>query len=293
MTQGETAEFPPSPFAKHQGALDLGGSEVDVYVLDRGERVISLRATLKAIANRDGGNLAEFIGVTALKSYIDKDLVLAETIEFNIPGTQMKGRGIPAERFLDICRAYVEAWKNKALTTDRQNEIAMQCAVILSACAKVGFIALIDEATGYQYERAEDALQIKLKAFIAEELRDWEKTFPDELWEEFGRLSKWKGPLHSRPKWWGHVVLETIYEALDPDIASYLKAHKPPPRHGQNYHQWMTQDVGLKSLLTHIHQVIGVAKTCSSMKEFREKVGHLYKKEPIQLTLFVPKLPER
>jgi P63C domain len=49
-------------------------------------------------------------------------------------------------------------------------------------------IALIDEATGYQYERAEDALQVKLRAFIADELRAWEKTFPDELWEEFGRL---------------------------------------------------------------------------------------------------------
>jgi hypothetical protein len=52
----------------------------------------------------------------------------------------------------------------------------------------IGLIALIDEATGYQYERAEDALQVKLRAFIADELRAWEKTFPDELWEEFGDL---------------------------------------------------------------------------------------------------------
>jgi hypothetical protein len=43
-------------------------------------------------------------------------------------------------------------------------------------------------ATGYQFERADDALQIKLRAFIAEELRAWEKAFPDELWAEFGRL---------------------------------------------------------------------------------------------------------
>ena len=58
-------------------------------------------------------------------------------------------------------------------------------------------------ATGYQYVRAEDALQVQLRAFLAEELRDWEKTFPDELWQEFGRLTGWSGPLHSRPKWWG------------------------------------------------------------------------------------------
>jgi hypothetical protein len=75
--------------------------------------------------------------------------------------------------------------------------------------AKLGLIALIDEATGYQYERAEDALQVKLRAFIADELRAWQKTFPDELWEEFGRLTNWKGALHTRPKWWGNLVDRT------------------------------------------------------------------------------------
>ena len=38
------------PSAKFQGDLDLGGMPVDAYVLDGGERVISIRSTLKAIA---------------------------------------------------------------------------------------------------------------------------------------------------------------------------------------------------------------------------------------------------
>ncbi len=71
--------------------------------------------------------------------------------------------------------------------------------------------ALIDEATGYQYERAEDALQVKLRAFIADELCDWEKAFPDELWQEFGRLTGRETPLQTRPKWWGKLVIEMIY----------------------------------------------------------------------------------
>ncbi len=45
--------------------------------------------------------------------------------------------------------------------------------MFLSACAKVGLDALIDEATGYQFERADDALRVKLRAFIADELRAW------------------------------------------------------------------------------------------------------------------------
>ena len=51
-----------------------------------------------------------------------------------------------------------------------------------------------------KYERKEDELQIKLRLYIAEELREWEKTFPDELWEEFGRLTNWSTPLKTRPK---------------------------------------------------------------------------------------------
>jgi len=176
------------------------------------------------------------------------------------------------------------------LATDRQREIAIRCSILLASCAKIGLIALIDEATGYQKEREEDALQIKLRAFIAEELREWEKTFPDELWEEFGRLSKWQGPLYLRPKWWGKLVLELIYNALDPDIAKHLKSNKPPPRHGQNYHQWLTEDIGLRALITHIHQVIGIAKTCETMTELREKIAHYYGKDPLQLAMHIPPL---
>ena len=58
------------------------------------------------------------------------------------------------------------------LTADRQRGIAIRCSILSASCAKVWFIALIDEATGYQYERETDALQIKLRTFIATELRE-------------------------------------------------------------------------------------------------------------------------
>lgn len=282
MADADDMALPPSPFAKYRGDLLLGDATVDCYVLDTKERVISLGATVKALAERTGGNLGDYIGAQALKPFINKDLILGETIGFNLPGTQFTGKGIPAERFLEICQGYVSALSANALSTDRQREIAIRCSILLSSCAKVGLIALIDEATGYQYEREEDALQIKLRAFIADELRDWEKTFPDELWEEFGRLTKWGGPLHSRPKWWGKLVMELIYTALDPDVAKYLKENKPPARYGQNYHQWLTSDVGLKSLIPHIHQVIGISKTCNTIGDLKEKVAYHYKKTPMQ-----------
>lgn len=279
-----------APTAIYQGTLSLGSSTVDAYVLNDERRVISLSAVVRSIADKDRGALADYLGVSALKPYINADLVAAELIDFEIPGLPGLAKGIKAEVFLDICTAYVNALRDDALTTQRQGEIAIKCSILLASCAKVGLIALIDEATGFQYVRDEDALQIKLRAYISEELRAWEKTFPDQLWEEFGRLTAWKGSLHSRPKWWGKLVMELIYDALDPDVARHLREHKPPPRKGMSYHSWMTADVGLKNLIPHIYQVIGIAKTCMNMKELREKVAFHYGKEPMQLSMSVSQL---
>lgn len=273
-------------FAKHIGMLDLGGNELDVYVLSNEERVISLNKVVKAISGKEGGNLGEYLGVSALNGFIDKDLILGESYEFEIGGTQFRGRGITAENFLKMCQGYVAALQKGALSTARQREIAVQCSIILGSCAKIGLIALIDEATGYQYERAEDALQVKLRAFIADELRDWEKTFPDELWEEFGRLTNWQGPLHSRPKWWGKLVTELIYDTLDPDVSRYLKNNKPPA--GVKWFQQLTETYGARKLVSRCYEIIGMSKSCTTMGELRASVAQHYGKEAVQLTLYLP-----
>ncbi|HGU1423837.1 TPA: P63C domain-containing protein, partial [Escherichia coli] len=276
----------PSPFAKWKGKIDLGGESIDCYVLDTGHRVIALRATVKAIANAESGDLAKFIGVSSLNGFIDKDLVLAELIEFSIPGTQFKSQGLKTEQFELICRGYVQALYKGAPLTDRQREIAIKCAVLTAGLTRTGLDALIDEATGYQYERAEDALQVKLRAFIAEELRAWEKTFPDELWEEFGRLTGWSTPLQSRPKWWGKLVIELIYDTLDEDVAKYLKENKPAA--GVHWHRQLTENLGVRQLVSRCWEVIGVAKTCDTMHELRSRVAQHYGKKPVQMTMYLP-----
>ena len=248
------------PFAKWRGQIDLGGDELDVYVLNTEQRVIALRSAINSIAGKESGNLASYIETTALKPFVNSDLILGELLDFSIPGTQFIGRGMTTEHFEMVCRAYVQALYEGVSLTERQREIAVKCAVLTAGLTRTGLDALIDEATGYQYERAEDALQVKLRAFISEELRAWEKTFPDELWEEFGRLTGWKTPLQNRPKWWGKLVTELIYETLDKDVAEYLKTNKPPP--GFRWHQQLTENYGVRELVSRCYEVIGMAKTC-------------------------------
>lgn len=87
---------------------------------------------------------------------------------------------------------------------------------------------------------------------------------------------------------WGILVNELIYEKLDPDVAKWLKEHAPAPRHGQNYHQWLSAQYGLKRLVEHIWMIIGMARTCETMTELRDKANALDGRTPVQLRFYLP-----
>src|ERR1700730_1745144 len=53
-------------FAKLPGVLDLGGSQLDVYILSNGDRVMSRDEVVQAISN-NAGNLEEHLGIFVLK----------------------------------------------------------------------------------------------------------------------------------------------------------------------------------------------------------------------------------
>ncbi len=284
IKNSDIASSPDSPFAKWRGHIDLGDDSLDVYVLDTKQRVIAQRSAVKSMTNVDSGKLGNYIGVSSLKPYINSELILGGLLEFAIPGTQYKGMGLTTEQFELICRGYVQALYEGAPLTEKQRQIAIKCAVLTAGLTRTGLDALIDEATGYQHERSEDALQVKLRAFIAEELRAWEKTFPDELWEEFGRLTNWRGSLTSRPKYWGKLVIELIYDTLDPDVAKYLRENRPPP--GIKWHQNLTEDLGIRQLVSRCYEVIGLSKSCQSMHELRKKVAHHYGKQAMLFNVY-------
>lgn len=289
-----------TPKATHWGELEIGDTVLPCYVLENGERVFSLKGVVVGLIETEGGQLAEYIKVKSLKSFLSKELTPAENgtipslIRFDTGGHAFSKHalGLPVEQFIDLCRAYSEAAEaeeyGKIKLTERQKQIATNANRFLRACSKIGVVALVDEATGYQYDRAEDALQFKLKLYLEEEMRQWEKTFPDELWQEFGHLTNWKGSLHQRPKYWGKLVMELIYNYLDKDVADWLKNNVPRPQKGQNYHQWLSSQYGLKKLVEHIWMLIGMARSCSTMRELRERMAIQYGRQNVQLNLFLP-----
>jgi hypothetical protein len=287
--------------ATHLGELLLGDNTIPCYVLENGERIFSLKGVVVALTGTEGGQLSEYIKVQSIRPYLPAELIPAEngsipallSFDTGLTAFAKTAIGVPVERFIDICIAYSTALQESnspsgsVKLTDRQREIAGRANIFLRATAKTGIIALVDEATGYQYDRPIDALQFKLKLFLSEEMRKWEKTFPDQLWIEFGRLTNWKGSLHSRPKYWGKLVNEMVYGYLDKDVYSWLKSNAPKPNKGMNYHQWLTDQYGLKKLMEHIWQLVGMASACVSMEELRRKMGEKYGHVPVQMTLYL------
>jgi hypothetical protein len=285
----EPTNLPAVPEARWPGLLPVGDEELPCFVLDDGRRVITRTGALNFLTGgKGGGNLESYLRIQALKPFLPADLD-EQFFDISMPQVVNKGvQAMSASAFIDICRAYARARDTGAINSESQIAIAVRASTLLGAFAKTGIEAAIDEVTGYQYERASDALQTKLRLFLEEEMRPWEKTFPDELWIQFGRLTRWRGSLHERPKYWGKLVMELIYGYLDSDVADWLKTHAPEPRHGRNYHQWLTGQYGLRRLMEHIWMLIGLASACHDMAELRQRMAEKFGREGVQFTLYLP-----
>jgi hypothetical protein len=270
------------PVALFQGQLTIGSDLIPCYVLNNGKRVITMREIVRILTGTAKGGVDRYLSAQNLKDYIDKDRVLAQTVRFEIPGTQLQSVGFEGTLLLDICDAYLRARDDDKLH-ESQEGLAKQAEIITRACAKVGIIALIDEATGYQKYRKERELQFKLQAFIADEMQEWALMFPEEFWLELARLEGIRYSPRNRPLRWGRYVMMFVYDAIDPDVGKELRKINPDPHFLKNHHMWLKK-FGRNKVRDQIMQVIPVMKLCTDMKDFRQKFGYVFKHTPLQLS---------
>ena len=277
---------PPSsmPVSLFQGTLAIGDVSFACHVLGDGRRVIAQREVVRLLTGVAQGNLDRYLGSTKLSMYFDTDRIAKQTVRFAIPGTQFEAVGYEGTLLVEICDAYLRAREDGVLTKQQKN-LAKKAEIVIRACAKVGIIALIDEATGFQAVREKNALQLKLQAFIADEMQDWARMFPDDFWHELARLEHVHYSPRSRPLRWGRYVMAFVYDAVDKDVGRELRKINPNPHFRQNHHQWL-KTFGRDRVRDHLNQVLGVMKTCRDMNDFNRKFGHVFKKNPLQLTFF-------
>ena len=148
----------PSLIAKRSSNLLIGDLKIPCYVLSNSARVLSGRGIMKLLgfdSKSTGTILRNMFKNNALTQYISSETldVLETPISFERPGA---GGSAPdtyayeATILIDICKAILEAKRQGSLDSEVHLSMALQAEIIITAVAKVGIIALIDEATGFQ-----------------------------------------------------------------------------------------------------------------------------------------------
>jgi hypothetical protein len=187
--------------------------------------------------------------------------------------------GFDATILPELCEAILAA-RREGFLLKQQAHVGRQCEILLGAFAKVGIVALVDEATGYQDARSRDALAIILEAFIAKELRPWVKMFQPDFYKEMFRLRgwQWKGMAVNRPQVVAHYTNDLVYSRLAPGVLHELEARNPRNEKGQRrakHHQWLTPDIGHPKLREHLVVVTALMKAEDEWNTFKRKLDRV------------------
>lgn len=283
------AELSKLPKITHEGEIKIGDVSIPCYITEDGKRVLSGRALGIALKLVDdipgvkaaGDRVARLLGNRSLSPLIIKGRPVAqfEPIKCRYSGNPKPINGYGAEVLADICEGILEARRLGLISTDRNRLVAEQCEVLLRGFARVGIIALVDEATGYQKDRAKDALAQILERFVAKELQPWLKTFPADYYEQLFRLYGLKYPperANARPQFFGCITNEVIYNRLAPELLPELKKAASKAEKKAKLHQWLTNDIGHPKLREHLASIVTILKLSRTPQEFRDLVDRIH-----------------
>ena len=268
----------------HRGEIVLGNNVIPCFVLEDGTRVLSGRGMQEALKMADesgvsGALLPRFLSRKSLEPFIYKDKDPAHYDSLDCFWGNQKISGYEATRLADICEAFLEARKIINLTP-RQNIIADQCEILMRGFARVGIIALVDEATGYQYDRERFELQKILEAFVLKEAAKWQIMFGLDFYKEIYRL--WGVPftpenIRRKPKFIAVLTNKYIYSQFPEGVYDKIKETNPKSKKGNykyKHHQYLTTEIGREHQKKIIHEVTGFAAVSDTKDEFEK----LYKK---------------
>ncbi len=280
---------PKMPFAEHESGdhpLRIGNIELACYVLNDGMRAFSQRGLMDALGlGVRGGQIEALLDV--LSDYLAPEIAesLRNPLLFRRKGGGPLVHGSPATLLVDICNAILERSKAGGVFW-RMNALAARAQMIVSAVAKTGIIALVDEATGYSRK---ETLQALLDRYLRHELAVWSKRFPDEFYEHIFRLRgwNWRGRSINPPGVVAHYTKDFVYARLAPGILPELERRNPKVgkyRRGKHT-QLLTEDLGVPALEQHLRMVLTIMRGSNSWHELEMLMDKLLPRKPENLQL--------
>lgn len=290
------------PVVVNEGPLIVGDVILDVAVLENGDRVVSVGSVFEALGRPPRGNkksLVEqrvidgvptppFMDAINLKPFITTELVnVIKKIKYKTQTGVIK-EGYNVLILPLVGDLYLRAREAGVVRTVDQQEAARKAEILVRSLAKVGIIALVDEATGYQRDRKRDALASLLEKYIAKEMRPWLRTFQLDFFEELCRVWGYKMPEKpgAYPPVFAHVIRDIVYDRLAPGVRQQLQELKR--KNGGKMHQWLTEHAGYGDLTRHLGEVTMLLR----LTDDSDKEGFMKKLNKIKPVLTVNELVE-
>ena len=288
------------PKANYTGVLQIADKSLSCAVLENGKRLLTQETFLSTIGRaarpKAGGSIGRlndglppFIAAENLQGFVTDEL--RETTTPILFRSVQGGRklGYSAELLPMVCEVYLKA-RDAGVIYLSQRHIVSACDLLMRALARVGIIALVDEATGYQEVRAKDELAKILEAYVQAELRPWTRAFPPEFFEQIYRLEQWpfKPGTSKRTPFVGKLINKYIYEPLPPGVLEELRRLNPVTEKGYRKHkhfQHLTADTGNTHLDRQITSVTMLMRISSDKIEFEENFQKAFGK------VIQPRLP--
>jgi hypothetical protein len=280
------------PQATHEGIVHFGDVALSAAVLPNGKRLLTQATFLRALGRSrspkagtgvlstvDG--IPFFLQAEALKPFISEDLLASTSPIFYRELSGRRAVGYEAELLPGVAEVYLklrDAYLEEGKPISRQYaHIIRACDLIMRGLARVGIVALVDEATGYQEVRDRQALQVILDKYLTDEWAKWTKTFPDDYYQELFRLHgiTYPGLKMQKPSYVGHWTNDIVYSRLAPGILQELKKKNPRNESGnrsRKHHQHFTKDYGHPELREHLSKVVFLMKACTSWSDFKKRL---------------------
>lgn len=277
--------------------LRIGDVEIECYVLEDGQRVLTQASFLRALGRQtramgrrvsDDG-LPPILRGKAINPFISDEIrEKVRPITFRLP-TGGRASGYNAELLPAVCEVFLKA-RDSGNLPYQQEPVARQAEILVRGLAHVGIIALVDEATGYQEVRTKDALAKILEAFIDKELQAWVRTFPADFYRELFRLRglDYDSENVKRPQYFGILTNNIVYDRLAPGVLDELRVITPKDEKGRRRHKFfqrLTANVGYPKLREHLGSVVTLMKLSTNYDDFKVKLDKIHPRVGDPMTL--------
>ncbi|MEO8927641.1 MAG: P63C domain-containing protein [Caulobacteraceae bacterium] len=273
----DAADDTPRVLESYRGKLEIAGAVIPCAIVmgpNGVQRVLTENGITNAIlgtrsgaskrlkkaASEGGAPLPLFIAPSQLSAFISKDLVDGPLRPIDYLDGERLVRGYDASILAAVCNIWLRA-REAGKLQGQQLDKAMKAEILTRALAETAIVALVDEQTGYQSVRPQNALQSYLELVIRRELAVWAKKFPDEFYENIYRLKGWKWPGMSKNRYSvvANYTTNLIYDRLGPGITEELISKTPMNEKGyrpNKLHQWLSDEIGDPMLATHMHSIL-------------------------------------